>query len=89
MFGCNETYTQIHHLFGSKAKHMKIPVGEWCVIPVCQEQHDRVGVLPKRDQLDYYRDFCAELSPSTEHRCRSVRMCWWRYGLGVDERANE
>lgn len=30
---------QIHHPVGATAKHKKVPIGHWWVIPLCDEHH--------------------------------------------------
>lgn len=41
--GCivtGESEIQIHHIFGRKAKHNKIEIGEWAIIPLAIRLHD-------------------------------------------------
>ncbi len=34
---------QIHHPVGATAKHRKVPIGHWWLIPLCDDHHKAIG----------------------------------------------
>lgn len=49
---------EIHHVVGRTAKHMKMPVGHWWILPVCTEGHRTVERETKEDQKIHFKDLC-------------------------------
>lgn len=42
---------QLHHIFGASAKHDKLPVGQWALLPLTPKEHALIGTDSGRKQL--------------------------------------
>lgn len=51
---------EVHHVVGRAARHLRIPIGHWWLIPVSNEAHRIVERMPKEDQKELFRQVCEE-----------------------------
>lgn len=59
--GCILDYpgpVEIHHVVGRTAKHNKVDIGHWFILPVSSEAHREVERMSKREQADWWLDVC-------------------------------
>jgi len=50
---------QIHHVVGRTARHIKIHVGHWFLLPVSEEGHREVEKMSKDEQKDLFMRVCS------------------------------
>ena len=49
---------EIHHVVGRTAKHQKIEIGHWWILPVSPLAHAMVGGSRKQEQKDLFMEVC-------------------------------
>ena len=49
---------QIHHVVGRTAKHNRVDIGHWFILPVSEQAHREIERFPKDEQKLYFRDIC-------------------------------
>ena len=49
---------EIHHVVGRTAKHNKIAIGHWWILPVSNEGHRMVEALSKHEQKELFHTMC-------------------------------
>ena len=52
---------QIHHVAGRTAKHSKVDIGHWFILPVSEQAHREVERMPKSEQKGLFLDVCRRL----------------------------